>query len=466
MSDKLTTTHRTKRRGLRWKISLGLFLLLILAFAIFRITYHQSVAKHLTAIRDAGYPITPEELNAWYPYPEGPNAADLYQQAFELYAKNEDAQNMLPVFNREIDLPDPGEPLPKDLAQRIQAYLADNKGAISLLEQAAKIEGCRYPVDFTEGVNFDSPTWAYLRHGTKLLSLQSIMDGDQGKYNLAANRCITIISLARSLENEPYIISSLVSISNQLLAYKQIEFLVNTSQINDDHLSRLAHAVSSANLDRMQLRAMVGERCYGQSMFNDPEKFLRTLTSRSKPVPRFDVAWSMIGLKDFDYSSYLARMQAHVDYSEDPSWPIPPSLDDEEQLPRLSIISRIMIPALPAVHEAFRRMKAKRQTLLAGIATERYRQQHNQFPAQLTDLVPDFLETVPQDPFDNQPLRYHLEDAGAIIYSVGVDGTDNDGRKLDDKSKQYKEGTDITFTFGGLQEKLWPGERKQSDEQR
>jgi hypothetical protein len=39
-----------------------------------------------------------------------------------------------------------------------------------------------------------------------------------------------------------------------------------------------------------------------------------------------------------------------------------------------------------------------------------------------------------------------------------VDGIDDGGRELDDDGNTYQDHTDITFTFGGLQEKLWPRE--------
>lgn len=59
------------------------------------------------------------------------------------------------------------------------------------------------------------------------------------------------------------------------------------------------------------------------------------------------------------------------------------------------------------------------------------------------------------DPFDDAPLRYRLEDGGAIIYSIGRDEADNGGRQFDEYGSEFFEGTDITFTFGGLQRKLW-----------
>jgi len=50
---------------------------------------------------------------------------------------------------------------------------------------------------------------------------------------------------------------------------------------------------------------------------------------------------------------------------------------------------------------------------------------------QLSDLVPDFLPSVPIDPFDGQPLKMAQREDELLIYSVGQDGLDNGGQDTD-----------------------------------
>jgi hypothetical protein len=70
---------------------------------------------------------------------------------------------------------------------------------------------------------------------------------------------------------------------------------------------------------------------------------------------------------------------------------------------------------------------ARRDAADAAIAIERYRLRHNRLPAQLAELVPEFLPAVPLDPFDGKPLRYVVRENEYLIYNVGVDGLDNLG---------------------------------------
>jgi predicted Zn-ribbon and HTH transcriptional regulator len=63
------------------------------------------------------------------------------------------------------------------------------------------------------------------------------------------------------------------------------------------------------------------------------------------------------------------------------------------------------------------------------IAIKAYKNDTGNYPASLNDLVPNYLTSLPQDPFDSKPLRYSL--SKKIIYSVGPDGQDSGGSSGD-----------------------------------
>lgn len=60
-------------------------------------------------------------------------------------------------------------------------------------------------------------------------------------------------------------------------------------------------------------------------------------------------------------------------------------------------------------------------------------------PGRLEELVPDYLQEVPRDPFDGNPLRYAPEDK--IIYSVGTDLEDQGGSDEEDRRQDSEEPT-------------------------
>lgn len=65
-------------------------------------------------------------------------------------------------------------------------------------------------------------------------------------------------------------------------------------------------------------------------------------------------------------------------------------------------------------------------------ALERHRLAHGRHPDRLAELVPAFLDKVPLDLMDDQPLRYERDDATGrfALYSIGYDGKDDGGRTM------------------------------------
>ena len=58
--------------------------------------------------------------------------------------------------------------------------------------------------------------------------------------------------------------------------------------------------------------------------------------------------------------------------------------------------------------------------------------------------MPEYLDTVPEDPFDGKPLRYKRLPKGYVVYSIGWDGKDDGG---DEKVPEEQwHAPDVTFT--------------------
>jgi hypothetical protein len=93
--------------------------------------------------------------------------------------------------------------------------------------------------------------------------------------------------------------------------------------------------------------------------------------------------------------------------------------------------------------ETFHRNKAELRSAVAALAAERYRWAEGHWPESLDVLVPRYLVAVPTDPFDGQPLRLKRLSEGLVIYSIGVDRTDDGGNVKRELNKPP--ATDIGF---------------------
>ncbi len=64
-------------------------------------------------------------------------------------------------------------------------------------------------------------------------------------------------------------------------------------------------------------------------------------------------------------------------------------------------------------------------------ALERHWLRHRAYPEKLDALVPEFLDRIPHDIFDGQPMRYRREgEQGFVLWSIGFDGKDDNAGPL------------------------------------
>ena len=72
--------------------------------------------------------------------------------------------------------------------------------------------------------------------------------------------------------------------------------------------------------------------------------------------------------------------------------------------------------------------EGKRDGLILGIAIELFHRQNGRWPTDLAELVPELRSEIPIDAINGGPLRMSLLQNQPIIYGLGIDGDDDNGR--------------------------------------
>ena len=128
------------------------------------------------------------------------------------------------------------------------------------------------------------------------------------------------------------------------------------------------------------------------------------------------------------------------------------------------IVSSLIVPATGAVFDAAARNIATDRAADAGIACELYRREQGKLPTTLNELVPQYLPSIPIDPFTGQPMIYKVDENGFKIYSLGKNKTD-DGGKLDPKPGEDNRIRDegLFFLTNSQQPRSLSSSRTQSD---
>jgi len=96
-----------------------------------------------------------------------------------------------------------------------------------------------------------------------------------------------------------------------------------------------------------------------------------------------------------------------------------------------NILITLMLPAFNKLQMAAERCEQEQRNLHLAFALAAYKCDHGRYPAKLDELVPKYLQAIPSDLFSDKPPVYRLEDKGYLLYSVGENGVDDDGRGFD-----------------------------------
>jgi hypothetical protein len=89
--------------------------------------------------------------------------------------------------------------------------------------------------------------------------------------------------------------------------------------------------------------------------------------------------------------------------------------------------------------------QAQYQAVRVVIALFRYKVEKGQFPEKLDELVPQYLQTVPLDPFGPGPLTYKRQSDDFVLYSWGLNFKDYDGQHDPDVFATTKPTGDYVF---------------------
>jgi hypothetical protein len=131
-----------------------------------------------------------------------------------------------------------------------------------------------------------------------------------------------------------------------------------------------------------------------------------------------------------DYPAALARAEAIT--------------AEAQELSALYVTAKISIPSLQRSVTLAARTAAMLESARTALAAERYRLERGAWPDNLQALVPEYMDEVPADPFDGQPLRYRVAPDRVVIYSVHENRTD-DGGDLETKPEASGPTLDVGF---------------------
>ena len=344
----------------------------------------------------------------------------------------------------------------------VREYVQTNTLAVSKTGEAANFSNFRFSTDFSYGPDTDLSHLSQLKMLARIFALQAALAAEEGRSEEWSDKIVQILKLASAIDEEPAIIPHLVRNAIVRMAIQTTERGLNRVSPGDAACQKLQKAFIHAGETNLLTRALVGERANMIPVFRLSLSEVRHVTQSDegdgqprKPQhysgkPIF-ILW-LSGFFERDLNFYLQTMDKGISLSKltfPESLVLTNQFDEASQIAQKEhyLLSGMLLPPLLRVATREAALETQIRLVETAMAVEQFRNVRGQLPPSLKELVPQFLKSVPADPFTAEPLRYRLSDKGYVIYGVDSDGRDNGGCEGPDHKKMSDTNCyDITFT--------------------
>jgi|GEM_PF-3911165 len=300
-------------------------------------------------------------------------------------------------------LRDPSQPVPEYELQRLRSTLPSCAPALGEARRMADFRTGQFEINF----NFQRPLETKLEPETLarktafVLVCDSQLRASEGDATGAVRSTAALLILARCYGDDPFLISALAKVGIDTMAIGALEQTMTCAAVSDDELKTL-QGMFEGQAAETPLHALRGERA------------TRHAAIEAKTFAGGDVSPSA-------HAWFLRSMNRSIDLTGkripyySPEWSA--YLDNLRNGPQDGM--RIM-PALDKVHDAFARQAAFLRTAAVAVAAERYRRASGSWPTDLRQLVPNYIASLPTDPYTGNPIQSAQTAQGFSVYVKGL----------------------------------------------
>ena len=471
---------------LRWKILIALGILLVLVAASLTLTMHVQPKNELEAykkmLRAKGEKL---ELAEVLPPPAAPadNSVQAVENAFKRFGTNNEnilnAMKMVAPGKAMVGWRQPdarGNDFTNSWAEFGAAVELD-RPAIELLHQVLDRPKLDFNLDHNKGSLLPMTNLMSMRRASRKLATAAIWELRNGDGGAAATNILTMLALVNKSAVEGLLISHLARLAMTANAVTSTWELLQATNVTDAQLASVQKGWEQMNFLGDAEIAILVQRTWASALIQRSrglhkgfmEVFGSVITTSSPGsssggsrdwsdrledlarVPRLaagEAMWRASG----SYADELRSLQVNEIALEtvramqtNGSRFYKPDYDAMSS--RLSalgftnagsaLLDALKIPDFRdyivdgGLDTAIRRtiqLEAARDVVVAAIALKRFEMEHARLPGTLADMTPQFLSSVPIDPYDGKPLKYRLKEDGTfLLYSVGDDGIDGGG---------------------------------------
>ena len=423
----------------RFAIVAFAILLPIAAHSLWDYVEVRRLVHEIESIRAKGEPVSEREaVGGEQPVPTEEHGAASYYLAGAMLALGSSPYRVITPIREWLAEPNPNRQALAKLATPLQQLVQESRDALMLADKAAELPFTGFPA----GTEYSYRT-AGVGALSELISARTLSLSEAGDGDAAVDSALSSLQIRRALRDARWI-----SISGH-----QVAAVLSLSQPSAQALTRLQTALEADDRPEQPLENFLRERAryveliwrryYGTDP-NAPRQYRLPMLSITETVMR---PW-------FTHNAVeVLRLWAQLTAVARTPWPdkaqrsteILESHRTDQQASRQATYFGTLVNRSLAIGAFSQAVDATplivdRSSRIA-VAVERFRRDRGNVPSALSDLVPQYLNDVPVDPFTGRPLLFRLSADAYTIYSVGPN--------------QKDDGGDLTSELRGAVERGW-----------
>lgn len=330
-----------------------------------------------------------------------------------------------------------GERLPAVLRRELERALSVYAEAIGVGDRLADQPFGRHPLQVTEDV-FSTPlaTQQFARSVVTLMVLESHRRAAAGDYSHAWRALRSAFNAARSLGDEPFLISALIRIAGAQMTIRYAEKVLALGSVSEAELAAWRKLLELEIAEPRLHQCLRGERAmivkFTDAALSGIVSPSQTIADRHSTMQPFD-DWIARKLIRQSRPGTIGMLTELIEQTRQPAddW-IQAIAEWSDRVEQSDLfLARLFGTPLGKVAETEVRYQALLRVALMATACEQFRQKQGRWPNDLQELVAEkFLDQLPTDPYTGQPLRWARRPYGVQIWSVGPDLEDHDGAPL------------------------------------
>jgi len=320
--------------------------------------------------------------------------------------------------------------------------------AVSQWREALQRSQARLPLHYEDGFAVAGdmlPFLSNLKRCSQFFQLRALANLGAGHGAAALADINSLLALADSTRAEPFLIEHLVRIAMISIALQPIYEGLARHSWSDAELVALERNLSNQDFLGSFDLAMRGEKVFAMDAIEkqrltrqiktyeeaDGTNKLVTISLRWMPAAYFYQSQvSIAQINDQIRSSLIDTTNRIVSPEAMRRF----NADIQARMKSWSpykVQGLMMAPALAKATQKFAIIQAELDLARVACALGRYRLAHANYPETLEVLAPQFIETLPRDIINGQPLRYRRTDNDKfVLYSVGWNEKDDGGETV------------------------------------